>query len=150
MGDRGVKSVWSRRLMAIGVVSTMYGLIPTSIAIALLGTASPVTPWPGWRAIHSTTHVIVYVPALEWQLSSIQIASVELRRWTTVTLAFIIFVFLGLTADVKKMYLAPFRSVIDPVGQTRCISFLSTLIFVLTLTCQPAVGLFSSTTVMGI
>jgi hypothetical protein len=123
MGKAGGSLAWSRRLMAIGVVSSMYGLIPTSIVIALLATAYPVTPWPGWRAIHSTIDVIVYVPVEEWRSNSTQIASVELRRWTTVTLAFTVFVFLGLTADMKKMYLSPFRSVIEQTasfGQTRC------------------------------
>jgi pheromone a factor receptor len=121
MGKAGGSLAWSRRLMAIGVVSSMYGLIPTSIVIALLATAYPVTPWPGWRAIHSTIDVIVYVPVEEWRSNSTQIASVELRRWTTVTLAFTVFVFLGLTADMKKMYLSPFRSVIEQTasfGQT--------------------------------
>lgn len=125
MGEAGMSLAWSRRLMAIGVVSSMYGLIPTSIVIVLLATAYPVAPWPGWRAIHSTIDVIVYVPALEWRSNPAQIVSVELRRWTIVMLAFTIFGFLGLTADVKKMYLSPFRSVAEQTtvtsfGQTRC------------------------------
>ena len=123
IGETGASTAWSRRLMAIGVVSSMYGLIPTSTVIALLATANPVTPWPGWRAIHSTINVIAYVPALEWQSSSARIASVELRRWTIVTLAFTIFLFLGLTPDVRKMYLSPFRCANEQtfsVGHTRC------------------------------
>lgn len=104
--------------MAIGIVSAIYGLVPTSIVIALLATAFPVTPWPGWKAIHSTMDVVVYVPAQEWQTNSTMIAALEWRRWTIVSLAFIIFVFLGLTADVRKMYRIPFRSVIDHVFST--------------------------------
>lgn len=101
--------------MAIGVVSAIYGLGPTSIAIALSGTASPVTPWPGWTAIHSTIGDVVYFPAQDWQTNSTTIASLELRRWTTASLAFIIFVLLGLTAEVKKMYWRPIKSAINQV-----------------------------------
>lgn len=101
--------------MAIGAISIIYGLVPTSIAIALLATEYPVTPWPGWRAIHSTIDVIVYVPAREWGSNSTQVVSAELRRWTTVTLAFLVFVFLGSAADVKRMYWTPLKSV---MGQT--------------------------------
>lgn len=119
-GEGGMDSAWSRRLMAIGVVSTIYGLIPTSVAIALLATTSPVTPWPGWKAIHSTIDVIVYVPARQWQSSTIWIASAELRRWAIVTLAFVVFMFLGLTADMKKVYRAPFRSFNDSSSQIGC------------------------------
>ncbi|KAN0084133.1 GPCR fungal pheromone mating factor [Tylopilus felleus] len=119
-GEAGMSSAWSRRLMAIGVISTMYGLIPTAISIALLATESRATPWPGWKALHSTNNVVVYVPKRDWQSSSIQVAGVELRRWTTVTLDFVVFVLLGLTTDVKKMYWAPFRGVIEQtfIGQT--------------------------------
>ncbi|KAF8438009.1 GPCR fungal pheromone mating factor [Boletus edulis BED1] len=120
MAEAGVSLTWSRRLMGLAVVSAMYGVIPTSISIVLLATAYPVIPWPGWTATHSTIHVINYVPALEWRSTLTRMASVELRRWTTVTLAFMIFVLLGLTTDVKKMYWAAFKSVIDPVGQARC------------------------------
>lgn len=123
-GEAGTSSAWSRRLMAIGFISTMYGLIPTAISIALLATESRATPWPGWKTLHSTNNVVVYVPRRDWQSSSIQVAGVELRRWTTVTLDFVVFVLLGLTTDVKKMYWAPFRGVIEQtfsIGQTGCV-----------------------------
>ncbi|KAG6377377.1 pheromone A receptor-domain-containing protein [Boletus reticuloceps] len=118
VGETGMSSAWNRRVMIVALVTILFGLIPTSMCMALLATAYGVTPWPGWRAIHSTVHIIVYVPALEWRSNPTRIASVELRRWTTVTLAFMIFVILGLTTDVKKMYLAWFRSAIDSFGQT--------------------------------
>ncbi|KAG8216917.1 pheromone A receptor-domain-containing protein [Butyriboletus roseoflavus] len=110
-GEPGVIATWNRRLMALGVVSAMYGLVPTTISIALLATAYPVMPWPGWEAIHSTIDVIVYVPAREWEPNSTLAVSVELRRWTTATLAFVVFAFLGLTADVKRMYRMSLRGV---------------------------------------
>jgi len=111
--EGGLMSSWSRRLLAIGVLSTMYGLIPTTISIALLATESPAKPWPGWDALHATNNVVVRVPARMWQSNPIEAANAQLRRWTTVTLAFVVFGLLGLTSDVKKMYFAPFRSVTE-------------------------------------
>lgn len=139
--------------MALGVVSTLYGLVPTSISIILLATAYPVTPWPGWKSIHSTNNVIVYVPAREWQSNSTMVVNVELRRWTTATLAFVVFAFLGLTADVKRMYWMPLRSVLEQTfstDQTRCdhVDF-DPDFFVLTVDCKPALGLYLSGIPMG-
>lgn len=119
----GTSWALNSRLMALGVVSTMYGLVPTSISIVLLAMANPVTPWPGWRTIHSTIDVIVHVSAREWEASSPQAGNVELRRWTIVTLAFMVFVFLGTTADVRKMYWTLFRRAIEQTfstGQAGC------------------------------
>ena len=99
--------------MAIGVASAIYGLVPTSISIASMATAYPVTAWPGWNDIHSTIGDIIYVPAQEWQSSLNMIIATELRRWTITSLAFVIFVLLGLTSDVRKIYRIRFRGTID-------------------------------------
>ena len=78
-----------------------------------MATAYPVTAWPGWNAIHSTIDDIIYVPSQEWRSSLNVIISIELRRWTITSLAFLVFVLLGLTLDVKKIYRIRFRGTID-------------------------------------
>ncbi|KAG9313357.1 pheromone A receptor-domain-containing protein [Chiua virens] len=110
ISDSGTNSTWSRQLLAIGILSTMYGFIPTTMAIVFSAIAYPVLPWPGWNTLHSTIDVIVYVPAQEWQANILVAVSVQLRRWTILTLAYVIFAVLGLTTDVRKMYLSYFRN----------------------------------------
>lgn len=102
--------------MAIAVLSVLYGLVPTSMVIALMATAYPVTPWPGWKVVHSTIDDVVYVPARDWQTNSARIACVELRRWIIASLAFAVFFCLGFTSDMKKKCRASFRGTIGQAG----------------------------------
>ncbi|KAF9235545.1 pheromone receptor [Melanogaster broomeanus] len=95
---------WSRRLVALGILSTLFVFVPTSISIVVVATTSPVLPWPGWSAIHLSNNLIVPVPAQQWKSNNSEAIDVELRRWTTVFLAFILFGLLGFTEDAKKTY----------------------------------------------
>ncbi|KIJ61510.1 hypothetical protein HYDPIDRAFT_31122 [Hydnomerulius pinastri MD-312] len=95
---------WSRRLMALGTISTLFAFIPTSMSIILSALENPVSRWPGWTAVHSTNDLVVTVAAHEWKSNTHEAINVELRRWTLASLAFVIFAFLGFTEDAKKMY----------------------------------------------
>jgi pheromone a factor receptor len=86
-------------------------LITIPLNIYAFSTWFPISPWPGWAAVHSNFSHVERITAVEWRSDAGLLAAVEATRWTSVLYALLFFMFFGVGAEARKHYTSALKCV---------------------------------------
>jgi pheromone a factor receptor len=71
----------------------------------------PVSPWPGWKFVHSNWSQIEQYTTADVKSSPPMFYQFEVTRWMCVVYGFVFFGLLGVTAEARKHYWSAWKSV---------------------------------------
>lgn len=108
-------SVGYNHYLKLFVLSGIDILITIPYNVWSFTTWFPISPWPGWKAVHSWSKIPV-IPASVWRTNPSTNWMCELGRWISVVYAFAFFLFFGVGAEVRRDY----KSAWDYVSKKFC------------------------------
>ncbi|KDQ23627.1 hypothetical protein PLEOSDRAFT_1048633 [Pleurotus ostreatus PC15] len=92
------------RLMALATVELVFNTSLNTFGTYLTITSNTIQPWRGWDDAHFDWYLVDTFPAVLWRMSTRNIISLEMGRWSVVFCSILFFAFFGFADEARKNY----------------------------------------------
>lgn len=92
------------RLMALATVELVFNTSLNTFGTYLTITSNTIQPWRGWDDAHFDWYLVDTFPAVLWRMSTRNIVSLEMGRWSVVFCSILFFAFFGFADEARKNY----------------------------------------------
>ncbi|KAG6848099.1 hypothetical protein C0991_000963 [Blastosporella zonata] len=90
--------------MALATVELLCNTPISTYSLYLNATLTPIYKWQGWSNLHFDWYDIDTFPSVLWRWNPVEVAALELSRWSLVFCAFVFFAFFGFADESRKHY----------------------------------------------
>ncbi|KAF4588478.1 a-factor receptor [Pleurotus pulmonarius] len=92
------------RLMALATVELVINTSLNAYGTYLTISSNTIQPWRGWDDAHFDWYLVDTFPAVLWRMSTRNIISLEMGRWSVVFCSILFFAFFGFADEARKNY----------------------------------------------